>query len=120
MDAPFEPALTNGSCAIKDHESCQVGNQAALSGDFDVPPGCLFRAGKKKSAHNLIFEAGCTVLFRILVLHERKAHIRESFLSLSGSYLNAELIIAADYLLNKNFKVFAELFSKSDRTQPRN
>ena len=36
--------LKNGSCAIEGREPCQVGNQAALSGLFDVPQGCLFGA----------------------------------------------------------------------------
>ena len=37
--------MKNGSCAIESREPCQVGNQAALNGIFDVPRGCLFGAG---------------------------------------------------------------------------
>ena len=36
--------MKNGSCAIEGCEPCQVGNQAALSGLFDVPQERLFRA----------------------------------------------------------------------------
>ena len=36
--------LKNGSCATRGCESCQVGNQAALSGLSGVPRGSLFGA----------------------------------------------------------------------------
>ena len=42
--APLTEALTDESCAIVGCESCQVGDQAALSSFEDVPQGRLFRA----------------------------------------------------------------------------
>ncbi|AGN34467.1 hypothetical protein BaLi_c00290 [Bacillus paralicheniformis ATCC 9945a] len=33
--------LTLGSCAMGIHEPCQVRKEAALSGTFHVPQGCL-------------------------------------------------------------------------------
>ena len=44
QSAPSLLVLKNWSCAIKNREPCQVGNQAALSGAFDVPQGSLFGA----------------------------------------------------------------------------
>ena len=52
------PVLKNWSCAIESREPCQVGNQAALSGDFDVPQGSLFGAGTDLSAHESTVENG--------------------------------------------------------------
>jgi len=40
--ARMQMPLMDGSCAIGSRESCQVGNQAALSEYFDVPQGSLF------------------------------------------------------------------------------
>ena len=48
--------LKNWSCAIKNRELCQVGNQAALSGAFDVPQGSLFGAETVESAHKSIVD----------------------------------------------------------------
>ena len=50
--------LKNGSCAIESREPCQVGNQAALSGEFDVPQGCLFGAEAAVNAHKSTVEDG--------------------------------------------------------------
>ena len=36
--------LKSRSCAIEGREPCQVGNQAALSGLFDVPQECRLGA----------------------------------------------------------------------------
>ncbi len=52
------PVLKNWSCAIESREPCQVGNQAALSGDFDVPQGSLFGAGAAVNAHKSTVENG--------------------------------------------------------------
>ena len=49
-------ALKNWSCAIENREPCQVGNQAALSGAFDVPQGRLFRASATVNACGSIVE----------------------------------------------------------------
>ena len=49
--------LKNWSCAIKNREPCQVGNQAALSGDFDVPQGSLFGAEGAENAHKITVES---------------------------------------------------------------
>ena len=54
--APYFLVLKNGSCAIKNREPCQMGNQAALSGAFDVPQGRLFGAGDAVNACNGIVE----------------------------------------------------------------
>ena len=48
--------LKNGSCAIEGCELCQVGNQAALSGLFDVPQGRLFGADVAVTVCKCMFE----------------------------------------------------------------
>ena len=50
--------LKNGSCAIDNREPCQVGNQAALSGNFNVPQGSLFGAETVVNAHKRTVEDG--------------------------------------------------------------
>ncbi len=60
---PFCLMLTNGSCAIEVREPCQVGNQAALSGIFDVLQECLFRVRRTVNAHNRFSILWCMVLF---------------------------------------------------------
>ena len=50
--------LKNGSCAIEYREPCQVGNQAALSGDFDVPQGSLFGAETTVNVHKSTVDDG--------------------------------------------------------------
>ena len=50
--------LKDGSCAIGNREPCQVGNQAALSGAFDVPQGSLFGASVVVNAHKSNVEVG--------------------------------------------------------------
>ena len=42
--------LTSGSCAMETHEPCQVRKEAALSGTFYVPRGCLDRANDMSNA----------------------------------------------------------------------
>ena len=54
--APQLFVLKNGSCAIENREPCQVGNQAALSGNFDVPQGSLFGAKTVVNAHKSIVD----------------------------------------------------------------
>ena len=54
--APRFLVLKDGSCAIKNREPCQVGNQAALSGAFDVPQGHLSGARSAVHACNGIVE----------------------------------------------------------------
>ena len=54
--APCLSVLKNGSCAIRNREPCQVGNQAALSGASDVPQGSLFGAECAVNACNGIVE----------------------------------------------------------------
>ena len=54
--ASYFLVLKDGSCAIKNREPCQVGNQAALSGAFDVPQGHLFGARGAVNACNGIVE----------------------------------------------------------------
>ncbi len=49
--------LKDGSCAIGCRESCQVGNQAALSGSSDVPRGRLSRADIAFYTHEGILES---------------------------------------------------------------
>ena len=56
--APLFFVLKNGSCAIESREPCQVGNQAALSGDFDVPQGSLFGAKALVNAHKSTVDYG--------------------------------------------------------------
>ena len=48
--------LKNGSCAIRGCESCQVGNEAALSGLSGVPQGCLFGAEMAVNVCKGLFE----------------------------------------------------------------
>ena len=48
--------MKNGSCATGNRESCQVGNQAALSGHSGVPQGSLFGALHPESACKGLFE----------------------------------------------------------------
>ena len=50
--------LKNWSCAIENREPCQVGNQAALSGNFDVPQGSLFGAKAVVNAHRSTVDHG--------------------------------------------------------------
>ena len=50
--------LKDWSCAIRNREPCQVGNQAALSGIFDVPQGSLFGAETVVNAHKRTVENG--------------------------------------------------------------
>ena len=54
--------LMIGSCAIKCRESCQVGNQAALSGLSGVPQGCLSGAGGTVNVRKGISTERCMVL----------------------------------------------------------
>ena len=54
--APLFDALTDESCAIVGCESCQVGDQAALSSFVNVPRGCLSRADGKGTRMEGIFE----------------------------------------------------------------
>ena len=60
--APFFSVLKNGSCAIRGCESCQVGNQAALSDLSYVPRGCLFGAVKTVNACRNPSILRCTAL----------------------------------------------------------
>ncbi len=43
--------LTIGSCAMSNHEPCQVRKEAALSGTTHVPRGSLIRANDKSNAY---------------------------------------------------------------------
>ena len=54
--------LKDGSCAIRGYESCQVGNQAALSGLSGVPQGCLFGADGAVNVCKGISKERCMVL----------------------------------------------------------
>ena len=54
--------LKDGSCAIRGYESCQVGNQAALSGLSGVPQGCLFGANGTVNVCKGISTERCMVL----------------------------------------------------------
>ena len=68
--------LKNGSCAINGREPCQVGNQAALSGMFDVPRGSLFRVQSEINASEARSMFGYMILFcilRIVGLDARRA-----------------------------------------------
>ena len=56
--APYLLVLKDGSCAIENREPCQVGNQAALSGAFDVPQGSLFGARNTVNVHKGAVEDG--------------------------------------------------------------
>ena len=59
--APHSFVLKNGSCAMKNREPCQVGNQAALSGAFYVPQGCLFGAKCAVNACKFASNLGCMI-----------------------------------------------------------
>ena len=54
--APCLFVLKDWSCAIRNREPCQVGNQAALSGASDVPQGSLFGAKSAVNACNGIVD----------------------------------------------------------------
>ena len=60
--APCLSVLKNGSCAIRNREPCQVGNQAALSGKLDVPQGSLFGAETTVNVHKGTVDDGCMIL----------------------------------------------------------
>jgi len=49
-------AMMNGSCAIGSCESCQVGNQAALSSVIGAPQGSLFGVVQTSRAYDLLFD----------------------------------------------------------------
>ena len=63
--------LKNGSCAIGNCEPCQVGNQAALSSDSNVPQGCLFGAEVPVNgcSHASILE--CMILSGVRIFYYR-------------------------------------------------
>ena len=66
-------ALMDGSCAIERCESCQVGNQAALSSFFGVPRGRLSGAVTAFNTHEGMLELrvyGLTV--RLLFLQKEE------------------------------------------------
>ena len=48
--------MTFGSFATEIRESCQVRNEAALSGSFRVPGGCLDRVGSLRKRPGYEFE----------------------------------------------------------------
>ena len=62
QSAPFLSVLKDGSCAIRGCESCQVGNQAALSGLSGVPQGRLFGADGTVNVCKSISTERCMVL----------------------------------------------------------
>ncbi len=54
-------ALTVGSCAAEHHESGQIRKEAALTGTFRVPQGCLTRAGGHRRRRLRSLEGGGTI-----------------------------------------------------------
>ena len=64
--APSFTVLKNGSYATRGCESCQVGNEAALSGLSGVPQGRLFGAGAMVNACKSSFEGEVYGSFRHL------------------------------------------------------
>ena len=68
----------DGSCAIEGCESCQVGNQAALSSLFDVPRGCLSRAAAASNTYEDMLEFrvyGLTMQLLFIFLRRRKSQM---------------------------------------------
>ncbi len=59
--ARLEKMMTFGSFATEIRESCQVRNEAALSGSFRVPGGCLDRVGSLRKRPGYEFEVMRTV-----------------------------------------------------------
>ena len=67
--------LKDGSRAMEGCESCQVGNQAALSSLFYVPRGSLFGADGAVTVCKSTFDGEVYGSFRPTELHKNKAKV---------------------------------------------
>ena len=65
--ARLEKMMTFGSFATEIRESCQVRNEAALSGSFRVPGGCLDRVGSLRKRPGYEFEVMRTVFVLCII-----------------------------------------------------